>query len=73
MNFDDLTKLADSITKEQQEFIKDNVGLKQLVYWWIMSFEEHTQTCDQCTLTWADEYCDDYKLLQKVKLKRHET
>lgn len=27
-----------------------------------LSFLEHMQTCDVCTLTWSDDFCDDFKL-----------
>lgn len=66
-SYETLDKLADNLTPQQTRIIDHEVDKQQLYYWWIMSFEEHLQSCDMCTLTWSDEYCDDYKILLKVK------
>jgi len=69
MNIDDyeyLNDLSKSMNEEQKQLLRDNTTEEELFRLWLISFEEHTKTCDVCTLTWADDYCDEYKLLIKI-------
>lgn len=46
----------------RNKFISNLKLLDDAIFSWFWSFEEHTSSCDVCTLTWADDYCEDFKL-----------
>lgn len=62
----DIHHLITNLNEKQKQIIRDNVSEEELFTYWLESFSEHTLVCDQCTLTWADEYCDDYKIFLKI-------
>lgn len=72
MNYEQLYHLSKNLSSSQMQFLKDNVSIEELLELWIMSFAEHTMSCDMCTLTWSDKYCDDYILFQKMLVVENE-
>lgn len=65
-DYDALDKIADNLNKKQIKLLESRYSPKQLYYWWFMSFQEHLNSCDMCTLTWSKDFCDDYKLLLEI-------
>ena len=61
--YDELDHMAETLTKEQMQWLFEKVPAKKLLRWWFISFEEHTSCCDMCTLTWSADHCDEYKIL----------